>query len=236
MKQVRAGPIRDAPGSESGMTRVPPARVGEWAARPSGRPGPPGGARARGGPAPSGARTAAVLLLAAVLVTGCGGSGPGTATDPEPPGNELAERGEPCPGALVAEPPDQRPAESNPDLVAADEAWACAYRSRGRDGEWRRVGDAVALDREQLDAAEGELAALEPAPVHQMCTADLGPRYVLVLSSGGDLTSVVLDDFGCHTVRVSDDLPATAPGEGEVPGRFSLPTTLVEQLARAVDE
>ncbi len=100
---------------------------------------------------------------------------------------------------------------------------------RGSGGAWVTPSRSIG---EQLDAAEGELDALEPAPVHQMCTADLGPRYVLVLSSGGDLTSVVLDDFGCHTVRVSDDLHETAPGEGDVPGRFSLPTTLVEQLAR----
>ena len=116
VRQVRTGPIREAPGSESGVTRVPPARAGEWAARPSGRPEPPGGVRARGNPAPPGARTAPVLLLAAVLITACGGSAPGTATDPPPSGNELTEHGEPCPGALVAEPPDQRPAETAPDL------------------------------------------------------------------------------------------------------------------------
>jgi hypothetical protein len=44
------------------------------------------------------------------------------------------------------------------------------------------------------------------------CTDELGPRWLIVTESGGDLTGVAVDGFGCNQVRLTDDPRQTEPG------------------------
>lgn len=188
--------------------------------------------------------TPALVLLALVALAGCGADPGGSATEPPPGPDELAEHdGGPCPSELPEEEEKgdgfEKPAASAPSLPAADEGWVCVYGDAGApaDGSrgyyvWKRSGRPVALRPDELATAEGLLGELEPAPAEQMCTADLGPRYVLVLSTGGDLTGVVLDDFGCHSARLTDDPHETGPGDGSMPGLLTPPAELLAQLQR----
>ena len=186
-------------------------------------------------------RSAPTLVLLAALA-GCGSEAGGSATDPPGP-DELAEHsGQPCPEELPEEEQGEgweQPAESAPDLPAADEAWVCVYGDAGApaDGSrgyyvWKRSGQPVALSADELEAAQELLDELEPAPAEQACTADLGPRYVLVLSTGGDLTGVVLDDFGCHSARLTGDPHDIGPGDGSMAGLLTAPAELLDLLTR----
>ena len=44
------------------------------------------------------------------------------------------------------------------------------------------------------------------------CDDDLGPRWMVVYTHDGDLTGVVVDDYGCREVRLTDNPHITAPG------------------------
>jgi hypothetical protein len=173
--------------------------------------------------------TAATAALVGVL-SGCGSSDPTRASDPTPtPVDELAAHdGEPCPARL----PHQGdhglgaddPATSAPELAAADEAWTCRYQphdsvqdEEGTTWGWVREGAPRAVDPAGLDRLEPQLADLRPADADRICTMDLGPRWMLVLADGGDLTGVVVDDFGCRDVRLTDEPFETPPGEATAP-------------------
>jgi hypothetical protein len=165
---------------------------------------------------------------------------PDDAADPVPAGDtgELATHGGPCPDVLPAPADDDgygfgtsTPADRDPRFASPDRAWVCQYTARdvapaGHNGaqyEWglnhtpRRVDDS--LLGEVVDGLEG-IEVVEP--VGDGCNADGGPRYALITSAGGDLTGVVVDDYGCREVRLTDDPFVTAPGDpqdgGTVPG------------------
>jgi hypothetical protein len=59
---------------------------------------------------------------------------------------------------------------------------------------------------------------LVPQHIDRVCTADLGSRLMLVYSHGNDLTGVVVDDFGCGDVRLTDEPFRTVPGEATQAG------------------
>lgn len=75
---------------------------------------------------------------------------------------------------------------------------------------------------------------LEPPPGKTACTADLGPRYLVSYAYENDLTGVVIDDYGCQEVRLTEDPFTTVPGDpsqaGTVTGVLSGPTTLLSEL------
>ncbi|MBI2242410.1 MAG: hypothetical protein HYU55_00075 [Nocardioides sp.] len=99
---------------------------------------------------------------------------------------------------------------------------------------WDRTGPARLLDAattEELADALDDLTLLEG---EQACTADLGPRWMIVYDHGGDLTGVVVDDYGCRDVRLTDEPFATPPGapgqEGTVEGILGGGADLLEGL------
>lgn len=151
---------------------------------------------------------------------------------------ELPQADAPTHGLGTAE-----PAKSAPKLAAPDEAWVCVYGAMdagsGPDGDgmtyaWKRTQDPVGVRPSHLADLEQHLDALMPGPADAICTADLGPRFVLVYRHGTDLTGVSVDDFGCRDVLLTDDPFTTVPGEatqrGTVPGVLQAPPDLLDEL------
>ena len=64
----------------------------------------------------------------------------------------------------------------------------------------------------------------------RVCTEELGPRWMLVLSRSGDLTGVVVDGYGCRDVRLTDEPFTTVAGEGAVEGVLTGPADLLPLL------
>ncbi|CAN5346577.1 hypothetical protein BH09ACT12_BH09ACT12_33750 [soil metagenome] len=85
-----------------------------------------------------------------------------------------------------------------------------------QDGELEAAAGATVLADSSLrglpdlqDALAGH-ALYDPSAG---CDGDLGPRWLVVYSHDGDLTGVLVDDFGCDVVRLTDDPRSTPPGE-----------------------
>lgn len=182
----------------------------------------------------------AAVIMAGVAVPRLVGS---SDDDPVPAVDrgELAAHGGPCPSVLPTATDDEgygfgttTPADGDPRFAAPEKAWVCQYGSRdvapiGHSGalyEWVLNGSPRRLDDDllsEISAAMNEITPVEPTG----CDADLGPRYLLVTSSGGDLTGVSVDAYGCRDVRLTDDPFVTAPGDpqegGTVPGVLTSP-------------
>jgi len=196
-----------------------------------------------------GATLRVAVLLPLALLPGC--------TDSETLGVEngpveiidemTAHDGKVCPKRL---PPSVEPhgfgtsnsAASPPSLMEPDAAWVCKYNpvdSVAAVGNvlgyvWVRAGQALPVDAAQLPALARDLAMLAPAAKERSCTDDLGPRWMLVYSHSKDLTGVVVDDFGCQQVRLTDDPFSTEPGAasqgGTVPGVLIGPASLLATI------
>lgn len=210
-------------------------------------------------------RTTVVAVAAAAVVVAVGVAGvalddPGTVTEPAEAlstaaVDELtATDGEPCPVAMPHEPGSDglgfgtsEPAPAPPTPPVAERGWVCAYSSElggaGPDASgdyvhWVRTGSAVGLDPDRLAAATATLSGLVPEDV-DACTDDLGPRWLLVTATGDDLTGYAVDDFGCRTIRMTDDPAVHEPGvatqPGTVPGALEGADDLVEVLTEAYE-
>lgn len=181
------------------------------------------------------AASLAVSLLAAAA--GCGDSDPGLGADPGGGGDSdlalLDERG-PCPEQLP-EPGDDdgygfgtdAAAEDSPALPEVDRAWVCRYDAvdqpeRNENGAyflWDRATRPRAVDADQVPGIVEALGSLTPPGGDQACTADLGPRYLLVLATPEDrLVAASVDDYGCREVRFTTDPWGGAPGETPATG------------------
>ncbi|TQM96097.1 hypothetical protein FB476_0957 [Ornithinimicrobium humiphilum] len=189
---------------------------------------------------PGDARRVTVTALAAVALalTGCVVTTEGAADTPTVQPGELDEAGgNPCPEELpIGDDPSghgfgvEHAAEELPELLEPQEAWVCRYDSEDRATTesggvvmgWRRAAGPDAVAPETLPALGEALDGLALVPDDQACTADLGPRWMVVYSHDGDLTGVVVDDYGCRRVRLTDDPHHTPPGsdgqEGVVGG------------------
>lgn len=133
------------------------------------------------------------------------------------------------------------PADSAPSLGTPESAWICRYSpidSRSDSGgmTWAWVLDARAqrVAAARLHVIARDLTALAPVKDGRACTDDLGQRWMLVFTHGTELTGVVIDDFGCRDVRLTDDPFETAPGEansaGTVPGVLAAPDEFLDDL------
>ncbi|KQY58815.1 hypothetical protein ASD11_04050 [Aeromicrobium sp. Root495] len=171
--------------------------------------------------------TSLLVLVALATVAGCTSD----ADAPTKPVDELAAHdGKPCPKALPTASSStvtdrtEKPAGSAPLLPRADAAWVCTYALPRPDGVsehvggWPRTDPPRRLDAAETDGLARQLNDLSPAPEDPVCSADLGRRVMVVLSWRGDLTGVVIDDFGCRTVRLTDEPFTTVPGAGNQGG------------------
>ena len=182
------------------------------------------------------AATALAVPLFAV-VAACGASDPGFGTDPgRGSGSDLAlldERG-PCPRQLP-EPADDggygfgtdAAAEDSLALPEIDRAWVCRYDAvdqpaRNQNGSfflWERATRPAPVPSSELSRLVESVEALTPPAGDQACTADLGPRYLLVLATPEDrLVAASVDDYGCREVRLTADPWGGAPGETPAAG------------------
>jgi hypothetical protein len=66
------------------------------------------------------------------------------------------------------------------------------------------------------------------------CNDDLGPRWMVAYSRDGDLTGVVVDDYGCRDIRLTDNPHTTPPGaddqDGTVGGVLDGEAAILEAL------
>lgn len=177
-------------------------------------------------------RTVVGVAAAALGLSGCG-VWAGTAEPPTvQPGELAAADGRPCPTDLpLGEDPSglgfgtERAAAQLPHLLEPQEAWVCQYdyvdptvdagvTERG----WRLTEDPRPVAAEDLPVLRSALDSLALVDMNQACTSDLGPRWMVAFSHDGDLTGVVVDDYGCRSVRLTDDPHATPPGADDQDG------------------
>lgn len=136
----------------------------------------------------------------------------------------------------------KEPADTKPSLLTPEAGWVCQFEpvraGPGPDGDgsrfvWQRHEEPRALTQMQLEAAAENLSRLEPQK-QDACPANLGPRVMLVFAHARDLTGVAIDDFGCNSVRLTDQPFIRAPGDpgqqGTVPGVLTGPAQLLTEL------
>lgn len=189
-----------------------------------------------------------VLAVAAVLLAGCAGAQPGdgagtASADPSPSPVTLEVA---CPETLLEPAVEEDgsvaidPAPAVPDLGRVGGAWVCAYAlGAGEDADslWTLSDGPAEVPLDRLAEVAEVLDGLQVPPVEQACTADLGPRYLLMVGSGDEATGVAFDDFGCHQVRLTEDPWSVAPGLSEdpnlVPGVLAAGTDAIARLLDA---
>lgn len=183
--------------------------------------------------------TVGVLCLSALTLTACGVTSPGEGDVGAPtvqPEQLSKAGGEPCPDELpVGEDPSghgfgvDHAAEQLPHLLDPQESWVCGYETYDRDSTsdgglvygWRRMGEPQPVAPADLPALRSALDGLSLVRPDQACTADLGPRWLVVYSHDGDLTGVLVDGYGCRDVRLTDDPHSTPPGTTQQGGMVS---------------
>lgn len=177
---------------------------------------------------------AAVAAGTAILtLTGCHMFATSTVERPAVQPEEMANAGgQPCPENLpIGDDPSghgfgvERAAEQLPNLLEPQQAWLCRYDffdrnstpSGGTVYEWRLGAGPDPVPRVDLPALQDAIDDLS-LPASQDCTADLGPRWMVVYTHNGDLTGVVVDDYGCRSVRLTDNPHSTPPGADDQAG------------------
>jgi hypothetical protein len=181
----------------------------------------------------AGSGIGAFLCVAAtvLVLTACGTS---NANTPEVRPAELTDAGDrPCPRELpTGDDPSGHgfgtddPADELPTLLEPQEAWVCQYNtfdagttpSGGTTYGWRLNGQPEPVAAADMPSLQAALDDLAPADRSGGCTDDLGPRWMVAYSHDGDLTGVVVDDYGCRDVRLTDSPHETASGVDDQDG------------------
>ena len=122
-------------------------------------------------------------------------------------------------------------------MLTPERVWVCRYEAHGQsqgDGQtyrWQLQGGPTKGDPALSAALSEFLDEVDPADEDRACTSELGPRWMISYSHQGDLTGVVVDDYGCREVRLTDEPFETAPGDpgqtGTVPGVLMGPARLL---------
>lgn len=147
------------------------------------------------------------------------------------------------------------PAPAAPSLPEPQEAWVCGYSPDeppyGDSGyDWQLDVAPQPLDDDAVALLGDYLDRLTPPPHGRECPADAlaetrprrvaGLRYLVSYRAGDDrdLTGVVVDDFGCQHLRLTDDPFVVEPGrstaDGVVPGVLEAPAGFVDRLRAAL--
>lgn len=180
-----------------------------------------------------------VALLGTLGVAGCSGDDPadGQPDDPTLGLSEVeAHAAEECPAELAQPEGDAAddPATEAPSLPAPESAYVCFYDPSEDFSTWRLADAPVAVPDADLPTLARQIANLAPPATDGSCGDGRGTRWLLVSTVGDDLTGIVVDDFGCASVRLSDNPFENAPGEatqeGTVPGVLRGSDELLNQL------
>jgi hypothetical protein len=154
-------------------------------------------------------------------------------TTVERSGTQALEGEDVCPAVLPQPPgPDgwlgtDEPATAFPALPSFDRAWICSFGMKDLPAPSERrwiLHDDVAVDSSRLTELGKLLSGLRP-PRYRGCTDDLGPRWLVVVQAAQARIGILIDGFGCNSVRLTDNPLQTPPGEGTsqgtVPGELS---------------
>ena len=164
--------------------------------------------------------TSAALLLAVAVLPACSGDSTDSPDGETPqtqviaPTDELdSQDGELCPPSLALG--STEPATSVPELSRPGTAAVCLYAPVEGDDPaattWNRSGDTVEIAGDDLTEVSDLLASLKPAK--QDCSVKIGRQWLFSYEDDGDVTGVVLDDFACGQIRVTDAPFTDAPGD-----------------------
>ena len=197
------------------------------------------------------AMTAALVLSVAVLPACSGDDSPSDTPESSTGalGGTPAGEGEACPSELPR--PDEpgnglgtlEPAASAPSLAAFEAASVCLYDAskseESTDSEtptytWRLASSPVEVGKKDLKALNEQLGELVPEKAGRTCSPKVSTRWLLISTGDDEATGVVVDDFGCRAVRLTDAPFETAPGEatreGVVPGVLAGSNDLLNQI------
>ena len=180
--------------------------------------------------------------LSAGLLSGCGGSDELAAGGRADEDASVDERRGGLPGPAASGPTTDcgptSPAASAPTLPAIEEAWVCQYAANEAN-EWL-------LDRRGPPGGrQGSCRTSRPAwansrlPRPTRCVRRTSGRAGCssTATADGDLTGVVVDDFGCRSVRLTDEpfetVPGKAPPAGIAAGLLASPDGLLDQIKAA---
>jgi len=135
-------------------------------------------------------------------------------------------------------------ADRRPALPEPRSAWVCEYvatsssvTDSGTVWSWVSQGGPRSVDAAAVPRLADDLQHLGPPAANRACTDDLGPRWLLVYPHGSGLIGVVVDDYGCRDVRLTDDPFTTTAGaadaDGTVPGILTAPDGMLERIKAA---
>ena len=167
--------------------------------------------------------------VAALALTACGNEAD-TAHDPSthtssPTASESTPVAAPkCPAGLGPANADDapeavEPATELPDLGMISTAWLCAYSPKVGSGSgeeesqpWESMSEAVELTGPELETLQNAVTGMSIPPKLQACTMDLGPRSLVLMQVDGGTVGLVMDHFGCRSVRLTSDPESAAAG------------------------
>jgi hypothetical protein len=177
--------------------------------------------------------TAAPLVAAALLALSACSDSASRATDPDVHSSEAETHASGSCPARLPEGDDpgghgfgvEAAAEDLPSLLEPEQAWLCQYGAQdaaptpaGAVFTWDLVGGSEPVPAARMAKLGDALDDLSVPEGERLCTADLGPRWMVVFDHGGDLTGVVVDDYGCRDVRLTDEPFETPPGQADENG------------------
>lgn len=177
------------------------------------------------------------LVAAALLsLTACGDRGDAGGSSGGAEGGSTAAVPVECPARLAeAEDPAPRATTDAPTLPQLRDAVTCTYQLSGDDGAaWVLEGEPRPVPEDVLADVQDAAGGLEPVAPDQMCTADAGPRQLLVAASDEGTVALVAEAFGCREVLFTSDPASVPPGEADTalapPGRFGSAPRLADLL------
>ncbi|WP_062294429.1 hypothetical protein [Demequina phytophila] len=150
-------------------------------------------------------RALAVLMAAAMVLAGCA-----TASDP---GGAAEPTAIPTPGCE-----ETRAYDRDADVTGSipldgeiDAAWLCVYSP---SDVWTLVDGPATI--EDTDALRALVDGFEPADPGAPCTMELGPEYLVTAVSGTEVTSIVLEAYGCRWARLDGSADVFSTPDGAI--------------------
>ncbi|NYI41738.1 hypothetical protein [Demequina lutea] len=195
------------------------------------------------------ARTVATFVMASAALALAGCTGDNGDSEAPAPTQTFATPARVCPEELPPLPEGSTEswdlATDAPDLPKASAAWLCKYIQKDAgtavnhpsDWVWSRDGEPKRLEGAGLDVVAGLLNDLTVFPDGMVCTADLGPRWLVAFQVGDEVWGATIDEYGCRWTRLTEDPFTVAAGHSDDPrlvqGSLRPPTGVLDDLKAA---